>query len=156
MSHSKATLFVNQVLSRSKRIVSGLRTPGAFQDDGEERENLVGGESLVQQSLSQPPSPQPEDMSSMGSDPEDAPPIHRYAQVALQSLSSLPFPCPLLCPEGIELTGECPVAAGGVADIWKAKHGGREVVLKTYRCYRLFDIALVAAVRRDRLYWVHS
>lgn len=128
-----------------------LRTTWALQDDDEERENLVGGESLAQQI-----SPQPEVTSSPASDPEDTLPLQRYAQVARDSLSSLPFSCILLSPEDIELTGEHPVAAGGFADIWKAKHDGREVVLKTYRCYRLFDITLVAAVRLDHLYQVHS
>ena len=60
--------------------------------------------------------------------------------------TSLPSACHWLRPEDVELVGKYPIAAGGVADIWKATYGGRRVVLKSHRRYVTVDDAQVTAV----------
>ena len=68
----------------------------------------------------------------------------------------LSLSCRCFRPEEVTLIGERPIDAGGFADIYEATHGGCRVVLKSYRCYALFDVAQVAAVRYNRsLCWVY-
>ena len=71
----------------------------------------------------------------------------RYAQMAQNLRSSLsPTTCHWLDPEDVNLIGEYPIAAGGFANIYGATYDGRKVILKSYRCYELFDAARVVAV----------
>ena len=86
-------------------------------------------------------SPAPDDVCLSG----------RYAQVAQGLMPSLPSTCHLLSPPDIKLVSEHPIAAGGFANIWEGTHGGRKVVLKSYRCYVSFDAAQVVAVRCNPL-----
>jgi len=142
--------LTKKVLLQSKRLVSGLHATRRSQDDSEEKERLVGGEHLIPQSPNRPPLPQLEVVNLHTSDLDDVNLLRRYAQMARELLSTLPSPCPLLSPEDVELMDERPIAAGGFSDIRKAKHNGRNVVLKAYRCYRLFDHTQVVVVSRDR------
>jgi len=73
----------------------------------------------------------------------------RYAQMAQDLRSSMPFTCHWLDPEDIKLVGECPIDAGGFTNIWEVTCDGRKAVLKSYRCYVSFDIAQVVAVRSN-------
>ena len=154
MSHSRTPPFARRVLLQTNRLISELRTIRRPRHDGEEGERLIRRESLAAQSLHRTSPPlQPEVVGSPTSDPTL---LRHYAQMAREVLTSLPLPHPFLSSEDLELMDEHPAAAGGFADIWKAKYGGREVMLKAYRCYRSFDITQVSAVRRDRLCQVHS
>ena len=47
----------------------------------------------------------------------------------------LPGGCEWLGQGALEVVGEHPVGAGGVADVWVGKMGGRKVAIKVYRCY---------------------
>ena len=79
-----------------------------------------------------------------------------YFQMAQDLQLFLSLSCRCFRPEEVTLIGERPIDAGGFADIYEATHGGCRVVLKSYRCYALFDIAQVAAVRYNRsLCWVY-
>ena len=151
MNRSEISPFARKVLLQPKHLVSGLRTFRS-QDDGEEKERLIGGDSpLAPQSLHHPSvSPQLEVMGSPTSDLDDVALLQKYAQVAQGFLSTLPLLCPWLGPEDIELADEHPVAAGGFADILKAEHNGRSVVFKAYRCYRSSDMTKTVEVRCDR------
>ena len=51
----------------------------------------------------------------------------------LQSL--LPGSCEWLEQGALELVGEYPVDAGGVADVWVGRMSDRKVAIKAYRCY---------------------
>ena len=155
MSHSGTNLFA---ILRSKRLVSGFCAIRWSQEDSEETEPLIFKEHLTPHAQSfypMSPPPQLEVKSPSTLDPDDASLTQRYALVAQDLLSSLPFPYRFLSPEDIELIDDRPVAAGGFADIWKATHGGRRVMLKSYRCYReSFDVARVVAVCCDHLFQI--
>ena len=151
-----ATNFLAIVLLRFKRLVSGLRTTQRAQDDGDDREDLVIGEypSPHARSLHRPlPPPQlrVEVRTSPTPDLNDVAILQRYALMAQELISSVPSLCCSLGPEDVKLVDEYPVTAGEFADIWEATYGGRKVVLKSYRCYRSFDVTQVVAVRHDRL-----
>ena len=47
----------------------------------------------------------------------------------------LPASCSWLEPGSIEVVGEHPVDAGGVADVWVGKMGDRRIAIKAYRFY---------------------
>jgi hypothetical protein len=152
MDRSRTPPFTKKVLLQSKRLFSDLRITRRPRGDGEERERLVVGESLVEQTLNRRSlSPRLGVMSLPTSDLDDATLLQRYAQIARETLSSPPLPCFLLSPKDVELMDEQPVAAGGSADILKARHDGCEVVLKAYRHNRSCDITQVVVVRRDHL-----
>ena len=72
-----------------------------------------------------------------------------YAGMVQDLRSSLPPGCRWLGSDDINLISERPSAAGGFADIYDAMQGGRKVILKSYRCYRSFEVAEVVAVRRS-------
>ena len=147
MKHSEKAPFVKRILLLSKRLVPGLHTIQRSQDDAEEREHLVGGESIVQETIHrQSPPQQLEDMGSPASYLGDVTLLQRYAQMAQDLRPSLPLAC-WLGPEDVKLTREHPIAAGRFSNIWEATHNGRKVALKDYRCYVSFDVARVAAVR---------
>lgn len=151
MSRSGTIPFTKKVLLQSKCLASGLRTTRRSQDDGEEKERLIAEEFFAPQSLHRPsPSPQLGVTNPPTSDLDDVILLQHYAQIARELLLTPPFSCSLLSPEDVELMDGQPVAAGGFSDIRKAKNNGRDVVLKEYRCYRLFDIAQVLAVRCGR------
>ena len=61
----------------------------------------------------------------------------------------LPPGCRWLTQEGVKLANEHQTAAGGYADIYEVFHGGHKAILKSYRCYVLFDAARVVKVRYD-------
>ena len=71
----------------------------------------------------------------------------RHGQMAQNLRSSLPSTCRWLDPEDVDLIGEHPAGAGGSADIHEAIHGGRRVVVKSYRCCMSFDAIQIVAVR---------
>jgi hypothetical protein len=77
--------------------------------------------------------------------------LQSYMLMAQELLPSLPPLCCSLGPEDVKLVGEYPVAAGGFADILEATHDGRRVSLKSYRCYKSFDVAQIIVVRHDCL-----
>ncbi|KAF9643263.1 hypothetical protein BDM02DRAFT_3264161, partial [Thelephora ganbajun] len=136
--------FAKEVLLQPKRLISRLHDIQRSQDDGEEREGLVVGASPVPQSLHRLSLlSQLEARSLPILDLDGMALLQRCAQVAQELSSSLLSSCPSLSPEDIKLTSECPVAAGGFADIWGAIHDGRKVVLKSYRCHMSFDAAQV-------------
>ena len=140
--------FAKQVLLRSQRFVSALRTIRRPQGDGEERERLIGEEPSVLETIRRQQLPSRIQLiSSPTFDLNDVALLHRYAQVARDLRSSLPPSYRWLGPEHVKFICERPVAAGGFADIWEATYNGRKVMLKLYRCYVSFDVAQVAAVR---------
>ena len=49
--------------------------------------------------------------------------------------SLLPGSCRWLERGTLEVVGEHPIDAGGVADVWAGKMGGRKVAIKVYRCF---------------------
>ena len=59
----------------------------------------------------------------------------------------MPSACRWLSPEDVKLNGEYQIAAGGFADIWEATHGGRKVILKSYRYSMTSDVTQIVAVR---------
>lgn len=69
-----------------------------------------------------------------------------HAQIArvLQPLTS--SACPWLSTEDLKLIGVHPIAAGGFADILEATYDGRKVVLKSYRCHMMTEVAHVVRV----------
>jgi len=106
----------------------------------------VVGEYPAPQSLHHllpPPPPRSSSAPSLG----DARLLQNYAQMARGLLSSSSPTCSSLGPGDIKIVGEHPVAAGGFADVWEGTYDGRKVVLKSYRCYVLFDVVNVVAVR---------
>ena len=148
MCRSETTPFAKKVLLRFKRLVSGLRTIRRPQDDGEEREPLIGEKSLVQETFFHQQLPSRIQLiSSPTSNLNDVALLQHYAQVAQDLRSSLPSSCRWLRPEVVKLIYEGPIEAGGFANIWEAAYNGRRVALKSYRCYTSFDVAQVAAVR---------
>jgi len=88
--------------------------------------------------------------SSPAPEPDDIPISQRYAQMAQDPRSSLPSACRRLDPEDVDLFGENPIAAGGVANIWEGTHNGHKVALKSYRCCASSDVAQVVEVRYNR------
>ena len=70
-----------------------------------------------------------------------------YSQVARLLRSFMPPTCHGLSQEDVTPIGGHPVTAGGFADIWEAMYDGRKVVLKSYRCYVMFDVLHAARVR---------
>ena len=116
------------------------------QDDDEEREDLGVGRPAVPQSPS-PPSNRLEVRSLSLPDLDSAYISQHYMQMAQNILTSLLLPCPILSPHNVKLAEEHPIAAGGFANIWKATYAGGEVVLKSYRCYKSFNVTQVITVR---------
>ena len=72
-----------------------------------------------------------------------------YAQIAQALQSFMPSACRFLSSGDVKPIGSHPMAAGGFTDIWEATHGGRKVVLKSYRCYVAFDLVQVVEVHYD-------
>jgi len=94
-------------------------------------------------------------MRLLTSDPNSISPSERYARTAQDLRLALSPICRWLDSGEIKLIGEHPIAAGGFANIWEAVHGGRKVVLKSYRCYMTSNVTQVVAVRYNRsLCWV--
>ena len=94
------------------------------------------------------PAPSPLEVRSQPAPESDGvPPCQHYARIVQDLRSCLPSTCHWLGPEDVNIASERPMAAGGFADIYEATYGGRQVVLKVYRCYVSFDVAQVAAVR---------
>lgn len=63
----------------------------------------------------------------------------------------IPSSCTSFEGEELKVIGSTPIGAGGYADIWEATHGGRAVVLKSYRLYETDDIGHTARVRDECL-----
>ena len=84
------------------------------------------------------------DSSTLGSGSTPSP--ERYSRIAQGLRSSLPPTHGWLNPADIKITGKHPVAAGGFADIWDGVLDGRRIIVKSYRCYVLFDHAHVISV----------
>ena len=70
----------------------------------------------------------------------------RRAQMAQNLRLSLPSTCHWLDSEDVDLIGEHPAGAGASANIYEATHGGRRVVLKSYRRCMLSDVTRAVAV----------
>jgi hypothetical protein len=116
-----------------------------------ERECSAVGEHPTPQSLRRPSlPPHLEDRGSPAPDLDNPLLSQRYTQMVRELLPSLPFPYRLLGLEDLKLVGEHPIAAGRFANVLEGTHEGRKVVLKSYRCYVLFDVAQVTAVRCNR------
>lgn len=107
---------------------------------------IDGGHSSPQLPHYLPTPSRPGVKSSLTPDLDEASLPQRYGQLAQGLRSSLPSTCRWLGPEDINLVGGHPIAAGGFADIYEATHDGLKVVLKSYRCYELFDVAQIVAV----------
>ena len=151
MSRSGTNLSARISLLQPKRFVSGLRNARRSQDDSEEREHLIAEEHPTPQLPHRLPSPpQFDPRNSTPPDPDDAYLSRCYAQMARDIIPSLPPTCRRLSPEDVIFVSEHPIAAGGFTNIHEATHAGRGVVLKSHRCYVLFDIAQVIEVRCGR------
>ena len=89
-------------------------------------ESSVVGEHASSQPLGRLPEPPP---FKVGSTPTPAlsriSVSQRYAQMAQDLRSSIPFTCRWLDPEDIKLVGEYPISAGGFTNIWEATCDGR-------------------------------
>jgi len=59
----------------------------------------------------------------------------RLVDLVRHRRSLLPGGCEWLDQGAVEVIGEHPVDAGGVADVWVGKMGDRKVAIKAYRCY---------------------
>ena len=152
MGPSGTKPFANKALIQPTQLFSKLRAISSSQDDGEEREPLIAGKFPLLPSLHHPlPLCKHEDKGLPISDPDGVTLSQQYARMAQELLPSLLFRYQLLNPHDVNLMGECPIAAGGFADIWEATYAGRKVVLKSYRCYISFDVAQVIAVRFGHL-----
>ena len=144
-----SSLSAKKVLLSPKRLISRLRVIRRPQDK-EEGELLIVVEYPSSPSLHLPlPAPQLGVRSPHAPDLGDISLLRRYVLMVRGHLSPLPFPYHWLRPEDV-LVGEHPIAAGGFANIHEAMHGGRKVILKSYRCYVLFDVAQVVAVCQPR------
>ena len=84
--------------------------------------------------------------ASLGPNSNGASLPQHYTQITQTLQSSLPSACRWLSSDIIKLVGRHPVAAGGFADIWEGTYDGREVVLKSYRCYMSFDVSQIFLV----------
>lgn len=148
MNRSGTDPFVKpKVPLKLKLLVSGLRNVRRSEDDGEESEHLVVQEYPALLSLHHPPSQSRLKVKSLTTpDLDDVHLQWRYAQMAQDILSSLPFTCPWLGPKDVNPVGEHPIAAGGFTDVYEATYDGRRVILKSYRLYVSFDVAQVIAV----------
>ena len=77
----------------------------------------------------------------------DVPPCEGYIRLVQELRSSLPPTHSWLNPVDVRITHAHPVAAGGFADILEgALLDGRKIILKSYRCYVVFDHAQVISV----------
>jgi hypothetical protein len=118
---------------------------------------LVAGEHPSPQPLDRLPAPPRLEVRGLPTPhTDDTPPSQRYAQIVQDLRSSLPFASRWLSPEDVEIVGEHPIGAGGFADVWEGTHGGRKVVLKSYRCYTSFDVVQIIAVRCTPTYVVYN
>ena len=84
---------------------------------------------------------------SLSPDSNDISLPRRHARMAQKLRPSLPSTCHWLNPEDVDLIGEHPAGAGASANIYEATHGGRRVVLKSYRRCMLSDVTQTVAVR---------
>ena len=112
-------------------------------------ESPIVGEGPPPHPFHRPPAPpRLEVKSSLTSDLNHTSLTQYYAQVTRDLRSSLPSTCHWFGPADIALTREHPIASGQLANVYEAKHDGRPVMLKFYRCYvSKFDIAQIVAVR---------
>jgi hypothetical protein len=146
MSSSGISPFATKLLLLPKRLISRLRP--IFRP---ERGYSTVGEHPTPQSLHRSSlPPHPEARGSPVPDLDNPLLSQHYARLALELLPTLPSPCCLLGLEDFKLVSEHPIAAGRFANIWEGTYEGRKVVLKSYRCYVLFDVAQASAVRRNR------
>lgn len=63
----------------------------------------------------------------------------------------LPSSCKWLEQGALEVVGEYPIDAGGVADVWVGKMGDRKVAIKAYRCYSSSNYLSTYVVSGTRL-----
>jgi len=148
MSSPGPNLSAKKIILQAKQLITRPRTARGSEDDEEERQHLVVLERDPPPSLHYlPPLPQLDVWSSSASDPDDVTLLHRYSLITREILLSLPSPIRLLRADDLRLVEKLPVAAGGFTDILEATHDGRRVVLKSYRCYRSFDVNRVVTVR---------
>jgi hypothetical protein len=59
---------------------------------------------------------------------------------------SLPDDCLWLNQKDLKIIGECPIDAGGFADVWVGEMGDRKVAIKSYRCNASADCAQIHGV----------
>ena len=78
---------------------------------------------------------------------DDLPISRCHMELAQNLLSTLSPTCQWFSPGDIKTVGEYPIAAGGFADVWEGTSGDRKVVIKSYRCYKSFDVSQVVMVR---------
>lgn len=72
-----------------------------------------------------------------------------YFDSAQKLRRTFPPTCSWLESEDLDFVGESPMASGRYADIWKGRLDGRDVVIKTYRCYISFDCDWIRMVSYD-------
>ena len=106
----------------------------------------IVGEYPNSQSFRRSPRPQLGATNLLAPNLDDICPLQRYVQMAQEHLSPLPSPYRWLGVGDVKLVCGRPIAAGGFADVYEATYDGRNVVLKSYRPYMLFDAAQVVAV----------
>jgi len=154
MSRSETTQsqFTEMALPRPIRLVSRLlETFRRANEVDEEERHLLNEEHFA--------SPSPDyplalshleggDLSAL--DLDSVPAYQRYVLVAQGLRSSLPSTHRWLHQGDLRIIGEHPVAAGGFANIWEGVLNGRKVMVKSYRCYVLFDHVQVISVRCHR------
>ena len=61
---------------------------------------------------------------------------------------SLPTGCRFLEQGALEVVGQSPVDAGGIAEVWEGRMDGHKVATKSYRCYLASDRLLTCVVSR--------
>ena len=74
----------------------------------------------------------------------------------LRLQESLPADCERLDQGTIEVVGQFPAAAGGIADVWEGRIGKRKVAIKSYRCYSSSDRLPTDVVSRPHLPHIFS
>ena len=149
-SETSRPRFVGAALLRPARLVSRLCQALRQVHDVDERGHLLGED---------PSAPQSPDHSllshlSGGGSPapfsDDVLLCQRYTQTAQELWSPLPATYGWFNPTDVSITGKHPVGAGGFANIWEGVLNGRKVIVKSYRCYLLFDRARIISVCRHR------
>jgi len=136
--------------SQPTRLVLRLRETlrRRVHDFDEEERHLMDDEPPVPQSPDYPlllSLLEGDDSSTPGSD--GVPPRQRYVRMAQRLRSSLqPGTRSWLNPADIRIADKHPAAAGGFADVLEGVLDDRGIMVKSYRCYELFDHVHVISV----------
>jgi len=74
----------------------------------------------------------------------------RFFELAANLRPSLPRTCSWLDPMQLQDIEEWPIDGGRFADVWRGRLEGREIVIKSYRCYVRFDCDQVRMVSSNK------